>query len=260
MRKKFWVILLTAIFFLTGAVLGVSVVYRVDLVTLEASLVSEEADAEAEILQDRLEEVYEKKSIFFAGDAEAKEVMKDFPYFRITGFEKSYPNRLIIKITEDAEIYAVERAEQGYYILGEDGMVLGVRDTHINPLTGAESVLIKGVTVTGENGAVPTGDEHFDGALALCKKLSALFGGIRSNIVSVEVFSRTPETIYRVTTREGVKIYFGAPTEQMEEKAEAAVNKYLSLTNEEKLSGRIVVSETAGRIFTSYAVKDEFES
>ena len=78
--------------------------------------------------------------------------------------------------------------------------------------------------------------------------------------MTVEVFSRTPETIYRVTTREGVKIYFGAPTERMEEKVEAAVNEYLSLTNEEKLSGRIVVSEAAGRIFTSYAVKDEFES
>ena len=251
---------MTAFVFLSGSALGISTVYRVENVTVNVQYVTADAKAEGERLQAKLEETYQGNSTFFAKQKTAEEVLQANPYFRLTGFEKSYPNRLIIKITEDAEIYAVERAEQGYYILGEDGMVLGVRDTHINPLTGAESVLIKGVTVTGENGAVPTGDEHFDGALALCKKLSALFGGIRSNIVSVEVFSRTPETIYRVTTREGVKIYFGAPTEQMEEKAEAAVNKYLSLTNEEKLSGRIVVSETAGRIFTSYAVKDEFES
>ena len=260
MQKRFWVVLLTVIVFISVAILGVSAVYRVDRVTVEASVVSEEAKVEADALKERLEEVYDTTSIFFASDAQAKEVLKDFPYFRLTGFEKSYPNRLIVKIIEDAEIYAVERADGQYYILGEDGTVLDVRDTHINTLTGSENVLLKGVNVTGGNGAVPTGDVCFEPMLSLCKELSVLLGGIRSNVVSVEVFMRSPNTIYRVTMREGVKLYFGEPASQVKEKAKAAVDTYLSLTNEEKLSGRIVISEVGEKIFASYASKDEFAS
>ena len=135
MRKKLWVILLTALVFLSGSVLGVSTVYRVDEVTVDALVVSKEAEAEAETLKDRLEEAYKKASIFFANDEKAQEVLADFPYFRLTDFEKSYPNRLIFKITEDAEVYALENAAgQEYYILGEDGMLLDIRNTYINPL------------------------------------------------------------------------------------------------------------------------------
>ena len=260
MQKRFWVILLSALIFLSGAILGISTAYRVERVTVESSLVSEEAIAEAQAFQERLEEAYDTASIFFANDGEAKKIIKDFPYFRLTGFEKSYPNRLIFKIIEDAEVYAVETGENEYYILGADGMILGLRDTHVNTLNGAENVIIKGLRVTGENGVLPTGDVHFDPILALCKELSTELGGIRSNVVSVEVFSRSPETIYRVTMREGVKLYFGNPTEFVKEKTKAALNEYLSLTNEDKLSGRIVISETGGNIFTSYSEKDEFGS
>ncbi len=257
MQKRFWVILLSAIIFLSGAVLGISAVYRVDKVTVEGSLVSEEAEAEEQVLQEKLEAAYEKTSIFFASEKEAQDILEEFPYFRLIGFEKAYPNRLIVKIIEDAEVYAVETADVGYYILGADGTVLGTRDTHVNTLNGAENVIIKGVRVTGENGKVPVGDEQFPFVLSLCKELSVLFEGIRSNVVSVEVIYRGPEIIYCATMREGVKLYFGSPSEKIQEKAEAGVVKYLSLTNEEKLSGRIVISETNGKIFTSYAEKDD---
>lgn len=259
MRKKFWVILLTALIFLSGAVLGISAVYRVDRVTVEAFVVSEEAKAEAETLREKLEEAYDKDSIFFANDSKVKEVLQDFPYFRITGFEKSYPNRLIVEITEDAEVYAVEKvAGQEYYLLGEDGMLLGVRDSHVNPLTGAENVIVKGLAFS--DGADFTDDEQFPALLALCQALSKELGGIRSNVVSVEVFLRSPETIYRVTMREGVKLYFGTPAERTEEKVKVAVDEYMALSNEEKLSGRIVISEVGDRILTSYSAKDEFAS
>ncbi len=251
-QKKFWVILLSAIIFLAAAILGISAVYRVDEVTVKASLVSKEAEAEVELLREQLEKAYKRESIFFANEKEAQGIMEDFPYFRLTGFEKSHPNRLIVEIIEDAEVYAVESAELGYYILGADGTLLGVRDTHVNPLNGAENVIVKGLSGIGAD------DEHFASVMALCKELSFLFGGIRSNVVSVEVFMRTPETIYRVAMREGVTLYFGTPSEKMEDKAQAAVNAYLSLTDEQKMTGRIVISEIGGVINTLYAEKDDF--
>lgn len=258
-QKKFWVTLLSAILFLSGALLGFSAVYRVEKVTLESYLVSEEAKAQAEALQTRLEEAYVRESIFFANEEEAQKIMTEFPYFRLVGFEKSHPNRLIFKITEDAEVYAVATQGNNYYILGEDGTVLGVRETPLNILNGAENVLIKGLSVVGENGKLPTGDPHCASVLALCKELSSLLGGIRSNVVSVEVFTREPETIYRVTMREGVKLYFGTPAQKTRAKAEAAVRVYRGLTDEQKLSGRIVISANGEEIFTDYLSRDEFD-
>ena len=90
-RKTVWTIILTALVFLSGAFLGVSNVYRIDEVCVEASLVSEAAQAEVDDLQARLQSLYESESAFTAKRELAEEVLQDYPYFRITCFEKDYP-------------------------------------------------------------------------------------------------------------------------------------------------------------------------
>lgn len=260
MNKKLVVIILSAIVFLSCAVLGISTVYRVEKVTVEASLVSEEAKAKSASLQQDLETFYERESIFFTDEKKADEVLQGYPYFRLVGFEKIYPNRILFKIIENAEVYAVMNATgDGYYILGEDGSMLDEREDTVNSLTGAENVLLENVQVTCQNGQIPQGDEHFLPMLDLARFLSRELGGIRSNVVKIEVFVESPETIYRVTMREGVKLYLGNPSERVEEKVKLAMNKYMALTYEEKLTGRIVVSERGEEIFASYAPKDEFD-
>ena len=92
MRKKnVLVIVLTALIFLSVAVLGVSTVYRVNTVAVRAPVVSEMAKTEAEQLQEKLTAAYDKQSIFSANDELAKEIVSQFPYFNITGFEKNTP-------------------------------------------------------------------------------------------------------------------------------------------------------------------------
>ena len=259
MRKTFWVILLSTIVFLSGTLLGVSTVYQVDYVTVEASTVSEEAALEVRELQEKLEKAYHRSSIFFANADQANKLVKEYPYFRITGFYKSYPNRLIVKISEGAEIYAVESGEQ-YYILDGEGTTLSLRETHINELNGAENVILKGLNVSASIGSVPVGDEEFSFMLALCKKVSEKFGGIRSKVSSVEVILRSPETIYCMTMREGIKIYFGSPSERMEEKVERALNEYLFLSNEEKLPGYLLVSENEEGILIRHFKTGDFQA
>ncbi len=258
MQKKLWVILLTALIFLSVSILGISAACRVEQVTLNTSLVTKEAKVQAEELQNRLEEAYEKDSVFFASDAKARDILKEFPYFHITTFEKSYPNRLIINVVEDAEVYAVENATgTEYYILGADGTVLDIRPTPINPLNGEENVVIKGLDVTAENGKQPLGDEYFLSVLNLCEEISSVLGGIRRNVVVVEVFARGPEPIVSITMREGVKLYIGAPDVRMHEKVDKALGEYMGLTNEEKTLGRIAVSDKDGEILCSYSANDE---
>lgn len=260
-KKTIWVIVLTAVMFLSLSTLGITSVYRVDTVTLNTSVVSETANAEATQLLSRLEEAYDKKSLFTVDKTKAEQILTDFPYFRLTAFEKAYPNRIIISVTEDAEIYAVSAGEGKYYILGADGMILGVRDSYVNRLDGVENVLFKGLTVSGEKGSLISGDECLTSVLAFCDAASKTLGGIRRNVVSVEVIRNTSlieDALFKVTMREGVNIYIGNPTVMVAEKATAAMEKYLSLSDEDKLQGRVAVSAKDGQVIASYAEKDEF--
>ena len=258
MSKKLWVFILSAIFVLSAIILGVTTVYRVDTVTVNATVVSDDAKEAAEELQQRLANAYNKNSIFFADAKEAQDIIKEFPNFRLISFKKSFPNRLIIEAKEDTELYAVPLADgsNSYYILDPSGIVLGVRDSYVNRLDGENNLLITGLTVTGEKDGRVVGDDYISSLITFCQKASEILDGIRRNVIRMT--SSVEETFFRVNMREGVKIYIGYPMVMAEEKAEAAFEKYLSLSPEKRMKGRIAVSNIEGEIIESYAEKDDF--
>lgn len=261
MRKKLWTILLTVFVFLAGTALGLSTVYRVDTVTVNVNYVTEAAKVEGAALQEALEETYAGTSTLFAKQKNANEVLKDYPYFRITSFKKAYPKRLVIDITENAEVYAIEKtARAEYYILSADGVVLDVRNTPSNLLNGEENVILKGILVAAEKGKQPTGDACFASVLSVCQEFSAKLNGIRCNVVSVDLIRRSPEMVLVVTMREGVKLYISNPNDLLKEKVEVALAKYTALSDAEKTGGRILLFENLGEIYADYSTVDEFES
>lgn len=246
--KTFITILLTAMILIAAATLGVTTVYRVSAVTLEVSVVSEEAKSEAESLEARLSARYKKQNIFTVKNGEAKEEFADYPYFRLTGLKKSYPNRLIVTATEDAEVYAAEKSDlSGYYILGADGTLLCERKTPENRTDKKNNVILKGVSVFGDLGNVPEG-EDFGTALAFCRSLDEPFGGIRSNVVSVSLrapVSSSEYSVLQIEMREGVKVNVYNPSGDAKKKAEAFCSFYSGLSAAERLSGRIDVTDYA---------------
>ncbi len=268
MRKKnIIVIILTVLIFLSAAVLGFSAVYRVDEVLVVAPVVSQEAKSEAEILRGKLLSVYEKQSIFSADDTQAKSIVAQFPYFHMTSFEKDYPNRIVVTVEEDDEIYAVENKTAGsYYILGADGTVLGIRADATNRADGAANVLITGtpaLTLTGEKGQVLQGDEALGCLFAFCLEIDARLNGIRTNVSEIEVLrpaSDEAETIFRLHMREGVTVYVRNPSAQSSEKAKTAMDKYLSLSDAERLVGAIYVFGDENGIGCNYYERDEIGS
>ena len=143
--KKIITIVLTVIVFFTAAFLGVSAVYRVEEVTLVVKNVSSPALEEAAALRTVLEEAYLKKSTIKADDAAAKSAFENFAYFRLTGFEKDYPGRLVITATEDAEVYAVANGGN-YVIYSGDGTKLSVRDSVKNRADGTDNLLVTSQT------------------------------------------------------------------------------------------------------------------
>lgn len=254
MAKKVMVVVLTALIFISASVLGVATVFRVKGVTVETSMVSAVAESEALEIKERLEKAYKKEGTLFLDDTAAKEIIKEFPYFRMTSFEKAYPDRIIVKIAEDAEVYAVAAGEEGYYLLNAQGEVLGLREDYANRFDKEPNLLIKGVTVGAQDGVL-TGDDCYAPMLSLLKKADALLGGVRRNATEAEVIRRTPETIVRIQMREGVELCIVNPQERAEEKAEFAINKYLSLTDAQRLGGCVIVSDSAGGIVADYTAE-----
>ena len=256
MKKKIVVITLTLLVFLSTVLLGFATVFRVREVTLETSVISQAAESEARDLQKRLQEAYENDSMFFVDDESAKRVIAEFPYFRMSSFRKDYPNRVILEIEEDEEVYAVEsptETQTSYYVLSANGTVLAYRTDYNNRLDGEPNLLIKGLQVSGKKGQLLQG-EIFSTVLTFCSYMSEQLGGLRDNLLEIEVSKYAPE--YRITMREGVKIYVGSPTEMTKEKAQEAAKKYQGLADDEKLMGRIAVDSVGGQLLISYDRKD----
>jgi hypothetical protein len=57
---------------------------------------------------------------------------------------------------------------------------------------------------------------------------------------------------------EGVKIYLFNPTENIETKAAKAVEKYFALTDAQKMTGRIAVTEDGSSLRLDYSEWDGF--
>jgi len=257
-KKKFWVIFLTFIVFLAGAILGVSNVYRVDDVVVKIDYVSDASAPEAQQLTKRLEKAYKGQSTLFVENGEAKKILKEFPYFRMTSFATKQPNKVIVKVVEDEEVYALQKADGSYYILGVNGVVLGERATSVNRSDGGENVRLTGFSATGVKGEKLTG-KGVECTLSFLNLLSEKFGGIRNNVVQAEWQSPASNaTFLRLQTVEGVKLVIENPDVLLTEKAERLAAYYLSLADGERLTGEVWVAGVAdGEILVEYVKNSE---
>lgn len=249
-EKRLLTILLTVILFVSCAVLGLANVYRITAVSIELTFVSEEAQAEAETLEKEIENRYSGKNIFFVDDTNAVLEFEEYPHFLIQTFEKSYPNRIVIKAEELPEVYAVEKSDRtGYYVLSSDGTLLREKPTSENRSDGKENVLISvsDITIEVENGQKPVGDEMTT-VLSMCLKLDEKFDGIRTNVLSVSANKKEDSFLSGqavICFREGVQavVYGLYNLATLDQKTEWLYEKYVSLSVEERFSGTIYVND-----------------
>ena len=58
--------------------------------------------------------------------------------------------------------------------------------------------------------------------------------------------------MFKLTMREGVEVYLCNPFTMEDEKVKIAIDKYLSLSSEQKLRGTIVISEQSESVLVEY--------
>ncbi len=240
--KKVLVIILTVLAFLSAAFIGVANVYRVDGVVLDAKMFSEAAKAEASAIQVELQAVYTGESSLLAKDDEAKAVIEKYPYFRLTKFERRYPNLLEIEVTEDMEVFAVEVGEE-YYILSGSGTILDVRADSNNRIDGEPNVVITGALPSGGIGDTVEG-AGFAETMRICALMAERLNGVRSNIERIEFDGIERGGRIFLCMREGVKICLVHPHLLTEEKGLALTEAYLTMEVEQRLTGFLHVTES----------------
>ncbi len=251
MKKKFLIILLTVLLFFSAMSLGVTTVFRVDSVSVEATVVSDQAKTEVAQLKKDLEKLYEDEGIFFVKRSKADSLLENYPYFRITEFSKSYPNRLEITVVEDAEVYAVSTGKGGYYILSGGGIVLDVREGIQNRIDGGDLLFLDGATGTGTKGKPFVGNNVYVQTFVFCRQLDVALGGVRRNVTQAKAHEEGA-TFYQFQMREGVIMVVDNPANATEAKVAAAVAKYFSLSDEERLKGSIRVFDDVENTLPTY--------
>ena len=241
--KKFLVIALTVVVFLCAAFIGVANVYRIDGVELDAKMFSEPAKIEAQNIQRELAEAYQGENALLAKEDVAVEVIRRYPYFRLTKFEKRYPNLLYVEATEDMEVFAAKAGDE-YYILSQDGTVLDIRQDLNNRIDGEANVVIEGAQPSGNIGDL-VGGAGFSELVKISAVMSSSLNGVRNNIAKIE-FDRVEDggRIF-LCMREGVKICLIHAHILTEEKASALTEAYLNMKPADRLSGFLHVTESA---------------
>ncbi len=255
-RQKTLVAVISVVLFLAALLLGANTVFSVSRIEIAYVVSSAQAQKDSLALQRALETEYVGENIFFIRDEEVVAAFDGYPYLSVTGFEKKYPDRLVLSVEEKPEIYAAAVEESGgtvFYMLSEDGEVLRRAQENVNNVDGGENFLLNGLTYAGGTGF--SADENFKRVMDVCARLSARTGGVRTCLSSLTLEVSAVRTDLTIATMEGVSIEVGNPFVLTEEKIDAAMNMYLSLDAQSKLIGSIFVVDDreSGGISTTYS-------
>lgn len=232
---------------------GLNAVFTVTLVRAEFALCSAEGQKEAKELQEELD-TFVGKSTTFLDLEDMEALVSAYPCFRLEGIRKKFPKTVELQITERKELFAFELAEGGYAILDEEGIYLYSRSEseNVNRADGAPNLVVSYVKIVGSDRMeIPVfpfegqlGERanatYFDELFTVFRVFGEKLSSVRANILSVKIEQRGSDPrndFLCMEMREGVRIEIGNPSYRVEDKARAAIGKYLSLDDVQMVSG-----------------------
>ncbi len=243
MKKRVLISTVVAFVLLFAAIAaGLNAIFTVTHIRAEFSAFSAEGREEAHALREKLDTFLGKSSAFLDLD-DLRDVVAEYPGFRLDSIEKKYPTTVRLSISERNETYAYAREGSGYAIIDEEGIYLYDKAENVNRAEGA-NILLEGFALTAE-GAV-TG-EYFPELLAVSSAMEETLGSFRANVVYVRLVQDTANPRYdyfRIGMREGVVLDILNPADRPAEKTARALEAYLALSDEDRIFGFITVVDS----------------
>lgn len=242
MQSKKKVLIITAVgLALLLAVLGAAfnAIFTVTEVVVHFYPVSEEGEADSFSLQETLNRDFLGHSTAFLDLREVETAVSRYPGFELEDLKKDYPSKLVLTVRERRELFAIKKDDGMFAILDEEGRYLYDKEQNTNRSSG-ENILLEGFRSNFRIGEKPE-DDSFLAAATYVKAFSEQFGSARSDVSAVVLLNTgsalVGENYMQIKTRGGVRIDIYDPCSKTQEKANAAVQKYLSLEGAERLCG-----------------------
>ncbi len=228
-----------AIIFCISLVIGAGIIFSIRNVNVKYIYYSDNA-YEEEYLKTR-EKLNGLKGygLLFMRDEDVREKLTDTEVLAIDSIERVFPCTVNVVIRERLETFAVA-APNGYSVYDEAGKLIKASvisdGVPLNGRDGCPDLLIE------TDGAIPD-DETIVSIAKLCSAFKGEFGKLRRLVSSVSVAKFFESDMFVLNMYSGLSLYVGHGDEvKMMSKA---YETYSSLSEEQKLSGRIIVSEGA---------------
>ncbi len=250
MKTRTRVILTTvAALLLLGAAIGagLNAVFTVTNVSAQFTTCSEQGDADAAVLKQKLDAFVGKSTTFLDLD-DVRAVVAEYPHFRVEEAKKEMPSTVRLTVSERKETFALPRSDGKFDILDEEGLFITTSEENVNRAKG-ENILLTGdfrLSVS-EDGTVS--GKYYPEFLTVISAFADALKEVRANVVSVALDSPTSDGLndsFVCVMREGVVVIIRDPLRQAAEKADMVIARYLSLKDEERIYGYLSVTELDG--------------
>lgn len=244
MRSKKFLIFYAVVIFVIVFLITFNSICAIKQVDVKFNVSSQVAKEQSVELQKEMNGFLNKNFLFFKS-GEIKKIFdrEENSHFKLLSVEKNFPNKVVVKVTEMYESYAFyDSVNQRYIVTDTNGEVIVFKDDVKNNLNG-NNVDIKGfsfnlVNVGDSISAVDSESMYFKGVKSALSYFNAAFGGVRTNIVSVEFNLQKGTALFQ--TQEGVQFYFTDMSKYSNALFEKVSDVYRnSLSDGEKTYGRI---------------------
>lgn len=236
MRQRAFLTTLIAILLLAAVIAaGFHAVFTVAYVQASFYTHTPEGDRAAQQLKEELN-AYLGSSTTFLDLDEVRATAESNPRFRVLSLEKHFPSAIALEIEERYAAFAVPSGE-GFALVDNDGV-------RIDEVSSAESYIeLKGdFSVSFVDGRAAGG--YVNELLVMYSSFLQALGEPRANLLSISLVDSGASSRFDqfcIQTVEGVEIVIWNPSERPAEAGDAAVQKYLELTETERVRGSIVV-------------------
>lgn len=247
MRSKKLVVVYAVILFLIVFLITFNAICAITQIDARFDVSSADAKQKAEKIQDELDGYLRKNFLFFNADTvEQIFEREENSHFEVLSVEKSFPNKITVKVKEKFECYAFyDKALQKYAVTDASGEVIALKDDVSNNLSG-NNVAVTGFALqdaaAGRTLNVKESEQKgFAGVKAALAYFEKTLGGVRTNIVAVE-YQAERDGITVFSSQEGVKFYFTNIEKCTEALFAKVFQTYSSLSDGEKTNGRITAA------------------
>ena len=233
LRKMFTLII--GIAFFAALIICVGRIFAVKNINVNLITYEEDSSESYKKAKEALS-VYKGESLLFLSEGDIVKTIEGSNYV-VTSCKKKFPCTINVTIKERLEVFAVSVGE-GYSMYDGDGGFLRRCGENMN-IDGTPNVELTGVAV-----------EQMKPIANIASVFQTYFGGLRSIVKSVkldsdpEIDGYVDKLIFKL--RCGLEIQLNDYSQDYEEKISAAYTKFRTLSDRQKLNGKIIVARVGG--------------